>query len=299
MIQIANAPCSWGVLEFDLEGEAAGYEQVLDEIRETGYSGTELGDWGFMPSNPFQLKKEITTRNLELLGAFVPVALSDPNSHSMGAEVAVKTAKLMTNAGYSNAFIVLSDDNGKDPVRTQNAGRVKPEMSMNMAQWENFASGANEIARKVRKETGLRTVFHHHCAGFVETYAEVTTLMKMTDPSLLGLCLDTGHLKFGGGDPLRALKEFRDRIWHVHYKDCHPGIAEKSVESGWDYFTSVQNGVFCELGKGEIDFAEITNVLRATDYNGWIVVEQDVLPGMGSPKECALNNREYLRSIGL
>lgn len=299
MIKIANAPCSWGVLEFELEGEAAGYEQVLDEIRETGYSGTELGDWGFMPTNPFQLRKEISTRDLELLGAFVPVALSDPSSHAPGAEIAVKTAKLITNAGYSNAFIVLSDDNGKDPVRTQNAGRVKADMGLNKVQWDIFASGADEIAHKVRKETGLRTVFHHHCAGFVETYEEVTTLMKMTDPSFLGLCLDTGHLKFGGGDPMKALKEFRDRIWHVHYKDCHPGIAKQSAESGWDYFASVQNGVFCELGKGEIDFAEITNELRATDYNGWVVVEQDVLPGMGSPKDCALNNREFLRSIGL
>ena len=299
MIQIANAPCSWGVLEFDLEGEAAGYEQVLDEIRATGYSGTELGDWGFMPANPFQLRKEISTRELELLGAFVPVALADLSSHVPGAEVAVKTAKLMMNAGYSKAFIVLSDDNGKDPVRTQNAGRVKPEMGLNKAQWDIFASGANEIAHKVRKETGLRTVFHHHCAGFAETYEEVATLMKMTDPSLLGLCLDTGHLRFGGGDPLKALKEFRNRIWHVHYKDCQPGIAKQSAESGWDYFASVKNGVFCELGKGEIDFADITNELRATDYNGWIVVEQDVLPGMGSPKDCAQNNREFLRSIGL
>ena len=299
MIKIANAPCSWGVLEFDLEGEAAGYEHVLDEIRETGYSGTELGDWGFMPTNPFLLKKEISTRDLELLGAFVPVALSDPSSHKKGAEVAVKTAKLIMNAGYSDAFIVLSDDNGKDPVRTLNAGRVKPEMGLNKTQWDIFSSGANEIALKVRHDTGLRTVFHHHCAGFVETYEEIKTLMNLTDPDVLGLCLDTGHLKFGGGDPLKALLEFRNRIWHVHYKDCHPGIAEKSAESGWDYFTSVQNGVFCELGKGDIDFGTITDELKISEYDGWIVVEQDVLPGMGSPKECALYNREFLRSLGL
>lgn len=299
MIKIANAPCSWGVLEFDLEGEAAGYEQVLDEILETGYSGTELGDWGFMPTNPFQLRKELSTRNLELLGAFVPVALSDPSSHIPGADIAVKTAKLMMNAGYPNSFIVLSDDNGKDPVRTMNAGRVKPEMALDKAQWDMFASGANEIAYKVKKESGLRTVFHHHCAGFVETYEEVSTLMKMTDPSLLGLCLDTGHLKFGGGDPLRALEEFYIRIWHVHYKDCQPEIAKRSAESKWDYFASVKNGVFCELGKGEIDFAEFTNELRSSEYNGWIVVEQDVLPGMGSPKDCARNNREFLRSLEL
>ena len=299
MIKIANAPCSWGVLEFDLEGKAAGYEQVLDEISETGYSGTELGDWGFMPTNPFLLKKEISTRGLELLGAFVPVALSDPSSHEKGAEVAVKTAKLMTNAGYSDAFIVLSDDNGKDAVRTQNAGRIKPEMGLSQTQWEIFASGANEIAYKVRQDTGLRTVFHHHCAGFVETYEEVKTLLKLTDPAKLGLCLDTGHLKFGGGDPLKALIEFRNRIWHVHFKDCHPKIAQRSAESGWDYFTSVQNGVFCELGKGDIDFVTISNELRISDYHGWIVVEQDVLPGMGSPRDCALYNREFLRSIGL
>jgi inosose dehydratase len=90
-----------------------------------------------------------------------------------------------------------------------------------------------------------------------------------------------------------------DRIWHVHYKDCHPEIAERSAESGWDYFQSVQNGVFCELGKGNIDFRTITDELRMSDYHGWIVVEQDVLPGMGSPRDCALNNREFLRSIGL
>ncbi len=298
-MKIANAPCSWGVLEFDLEGEAAGYEQVLNEIRETGYSGTELGDWGFMPTNPFLLKKEISTRELELLGAFVPVGLSDPASHEKGAEVAVKTAKLMTNAGYSDAFIVLSDDNGKDPVRTLNAGRVKPEMGLSKTQWDIFASGANEIALKVRHETGLRTVFHHHCAGFVETYDEVKKLMELTDPVMLGLCLDTGHLKFSGGDPLKALLEFRNRIWHVHFKDCHPDIAERSRKSGWDYFKSVQNGVFCELGKGEIDFETIANELKISEYDGWIVVEQDVLPGMGSPRECALNNREFLRSIGL
>ena len=86
MIKIANAPCSWGALEFDLEGEAPGYVQVLDEIAETGYAGTELGDWGFMPTDPEKLSLEIHRRNLELLGAFVPVFLKDPASHQAGVE---------------------------------------------------------------------------------------------------------------------------------------------------------------------------------------------------------------------
>src|SRR5262245_45129981 len=94
-IQIANAPCSWGVLEFDLPGQAAGYAQVLDEIRDTGYTGTELGDWGFMPSDPVALRRELDARKLTMVGAFVQAAFFDPRAHAPGAEAAVRTAKLL------------------------------------------------------------------------------------------------------------------------------------------------------------------------------------------------------------
>src|SRR5215207_5356086 len=127
MIKVANAPCSWGVLEFELEGEVAGYREVLNEIVETGYQGTELGDWGFMPTDPAQLRAEIHSRGLTLLGAFVPVMLKDPNAHAAGVEVAVRTAQLLAEAEGDLPFIVLADDNGKIPERTQNAGRIQPE----------------------------------------------------------------------------------------------------------------------------------------------------------------------------
>src|SRR5882724_7194795 len=97
-MHIANAPCSWGVLEFDLPGKALGYAQVLDEIRDTGYVGTELGDWGFMPTDPAGLRSELKKRELELLGAFVPVAFANEPSHADGEARAVKTARLMADA---------------------------------------------------------------------------------------------------------------------------------------------------------------------------------------------------------
>jgi inosose dehydratase len=121
-----------------------------------------------------------------------------------------------------------------------------------------------------------------------------STLLTLTDPALLGLCFDTGHYRFGGGDPLALLRQHPDRIWHVHFKDCHPEVAARSRQECWDYFTSVRNGIFCELGQGEVDFAAVKAELETTGYDGWIVVEQDVLPGMGKPKESALRNREYL-----
>jgi len=299
MIKIANAPCSWGVLEFDLDGKAAGFEQVLDEISETGYEGSELGDWGFMPTVPVDLKLELDKRQLSMVGAFVPVFLKDRSSHKAGAEVAVKTAKLMADAGYKDAFIVLADNNGSVPERTQNAGRVTPEMGLSVEEWNIFAEGANFVAREVKAKTGLRTVFHHHCAGYVETPSEIDQLMALTDPSLVGLVLDMGHYRFGGGDPLSALVKHQSRIWHIHFKDCHEAIATQSRKEGWDYFKSVGSGVFCELGKGSVDFSAIVAELKRQKYDGWIVVEQDVLPGMGNPKVCAQRNRRYIQSLGL
>lgn len=299
MIQIANAPCSWGVLEFELEGEVAGFSQVLNEMKEAGYAGTELGDWGFMPTDPKQLRAELDQRKLKLLGAFVPVFLKDASKHASGAETAVKTAKLMKKAGFADAFIVLADENGSISERTKNAGRITTEMSLYEEEWLTFAKGADFVAEKVKKATGLRTVFHHHCAGYVETPAEIDKLLSLTNPELIGLVLDMGHYMFGGGDPLTALKKHYSRIWHVHFKDCDPAVAQKSKEENWDYFKSVNEGVFCELGKGAVDFPAILQELKARNYDGWIVVEQDVLPGMGNPKQCAERNRQYLSTLGL
>lgn len=301
MIKIANAPCSWGALEFDLEekSEEIGFEQVLDEIKDTGYIGTELGDWGYMPTDPDLLRSELDKRELELLGAFVPVALVDSSKHSGGVDSALRVAKLMYDAGFKNAFIVLADENGSVVERTQNAGRISPEMGLSEEQWKVFALGAERIAGAVRDTYGLRTVFHHHCAGYVETPAEIDKLLSTTDPELLGLCLDMGHYAFGGGDPVEALKKYGPRIWHVHFKDYSPEAAELSREANGDYFDALKRGVFCELGKGAVDFKTITNLLLGMDYKDWIVVEQDILPGMGNPKDCAKANRDYIKTLGL
>jgi inosose dehydratase len=271
----------------------------LDEIVETGYVGTELGDWGFMPTDPAELKNVLTGKRLQLLGAFVPVALANENVHNEGVKLALKTAKLMFEAGYKDAFIVLADENGSVDERTNNAGRITPKMGLTDEQWKTFAKGAEKVAKAVKDEYGMRTVFHHHCAGYVETTSEVAKLMELTSPELLGLCLDMGHYAFGGGDPVEALGQYYNRIWHVHFKDFDPVIGEAAVQNNYNYFKSVEEGVFCELGKGNVDFQTIVNTLIEKGYNGWIVVEQDVLPGMGLPKQCAANNRKYIKSLGL
>jgi inosose dehydratase len=205
----------------------------------------------------------------------------------------------MYYAGYENAKIVLADDNGAVEARVKNAGNITSAMGLDPNAWEIFAEGANQIAYAVKEAYGLQTVFHHHCAGYVETPDEIHKLLEYTDKQLVGLCLDTGHYSYGGGNPIEALTQYRDRIWHIHLKDFDTKVAEKARLNQWDYFTSVQNGIFCELGKGAVDFNRFIDELKVHDYSGWAVVEQDVLPGMGNPKQCAQSNREYLKGLGL
>ncbi len=305
VIRVGNAPCSWGLLEVEgATGRRIGHGRMLDELKAADYGGTELGDWGFMPTDPATLRAALTRRALTMLGAFVPVALADPAAHEAGVEQALRTARLLLAVADASAeghrpFVVLADANGSDPMRTRHAGRITPEQGLSDAQWRIFAGGAERIAGAVRAETGLRTVFHHHCAGWVETPDEIARLLDLTDPAVLALCFDTGHYTYGGGAAAAGLARFGDRLGYVHFKDCDPAVAARARAAGWDYIAAVRMGVFCELGRGAVDFPAVLRGLRGCGYGGWLVVEQDVLPGMGTPAESARRNRAYLEGLGL
>ncbi len=268
---------------FGDEGGFPEYERVLDEIVKGGYEGTELGDWGFMPTDSQVLRPQLAQRGLELVGALVPWPLADASRHREGVEAALRTARLLAacaggSASGGGPFVILADDNGADPVRTRFAGRIRPKHGLSADQRRDFARGAELVAKAVLDETGLRTVFHHHCAGFVETPEETERLLDATAPELLGLCFDTGHWAYAEGDPLGAMKRFGERIWHVHFKDCHDAIAAQARSQSWDYFTAVRRGVFYGLGEGDIDFASV---------------------GMGEPLESARRDRAYMQTLGI
>jgi inosose dehydratase len=299
MIRVANAPCSWGVLEFDGDVAPAPFAQVLDEMCAAGYDGTELGDWGFMPTDPSQLARELAHRRLQLLGAFVPVALADAEAHRAGIDSAVRTAALMRDAGAAGAFIVLSDDNASVPARERHAGRITRAQGLSDDQWATFAAGAEKVAAAVKSRTGLRTVFHPHCGGYVETPWEIDELMVRSDASLLGLLIDTGHIVYGGGDPVEILERHHTRVWHVHFKDCDPLVAARARATELGYLAAVRQQLFCELGTGDVAFPAVIAALERIPYQGWIVVEQDVFPGHGTPLESARRNREFLRRVGV
>jgi inosose dehydratase len=294
-IKVGNAPVSWGVMEVADWGEQIPYRKVLDEITKAGYAGTELGPYGYFPTEPNELAAELSARRLQLVASFVPVPLAHPERHDAGYQEAMKVARLLEQTGAR--LIVLADEMSK--ARMAVSGRVDESRDgMNQQQWEGAAHILGRIAEACR-ELGLTTVFHHHAGTFVETPKEVARLCDSIDADLLGLCLDTGHYLFGGGDPVEAVRLYGARIRHLHLKDVQLPILESARRDGIGFLEAVRRGVFCELGDGAVDLNRVIQDLTAVGYSEWAIVEQDVDTRNKDvkPFESALRSRQYLKKV--
>jgi inosose dehydratase len=306
-IRVANAPCSWGTIEGF--GDVTPWATMLDELAATGYVGTELGDLGYLPDEPAALREALRARGLVMLGGFEGVPLARAGVVAERRERLLRVARLLAAVADPAAgrapYFILADDTRGDPTRTRHAGRVTPDLALSAAQHATFVANAVEIARLIEGETGLRTLYHHHCAAFVETPDEIERFLDATPAGLIDLVFDTGHYTFGTGRPddgraaLDGLARFWSRIPYVHLKDCSASVAARSRAQGWDYTRSIGEGVFCELGRGSVDLPGVLAFLRARGYADWLTVEQDVLPGMGTPRESARRNRDVLRALAL
>lgn len=296
-IRLANAPVSWGIYEFEGQAQKYTYDRVLDEIVATGYEALELGPWGFLPTDPAVLRAELDKRGLRLLSSFVPVNFADAASLAHGEAHALQVGRLLKELGA--VTIVLADENGTVPELVQRAGQ-RSGSYLSSSQWDVYAAGVNQVARRIYDELGLPVVFHHHCAGYVETPEETRQLMERTDPALVGLCLDTGHWEYAGGDSVDAIRTYGERVRYLHLKDCDPNIRALARQERMDYFAATAAGVFCELGQGSVDFSGIITEMDKLGYDGYAIVEQDVLTDdLDAPRQSARRNRDYLRTLGL
>jgi inosose dehydratase len=286
-LRIANAPVSWGIMEVEGWSPPFPFSTFLDQLREAGYEGTELGPYGYLPTDPAVLGNELDRRGLTLTSAFVPLRLKDPN---LDLTPAVQVAALLRALGAR--YLVLAD--ALWPEREAVAGRV-PESGVLLTD-ADWATAAANIRKAVDLASGyhLRCVFHHHAGTYIETPAEVARLLDLTD---LGLCLDTGHYAYGGGDPVEAVRSLGRRVEYLHLKDVHPTRLAAARERRLGFLDGVRHGVFCPLGEGLVRFPALLDALRAIDYDGWAVVEQDVDatdPAAASPLESARASRSFL-----
>jgi inosose dehydratase len=293
-VLIGNAPVSWGVFEVESGGSQLPWPLVLDQIASTGYEGTELGPYGYLPTDPARVAEELRRRNLALASAFHPIApLGNPAVELSKAETVVGTlAELGCDA------IVLAC--AQTPDRAGVAGRVGPEHALTGEGWRKFV-GMVRRAAEAGAARGLRAYFHHHAATYVETPDEVSRLLEDVPADALGLCLDTGHFAFGGGEPAAALAAYGDRIGYLHLKDLRRAGLAEARRRGRSFMEAVADGVFCELGRGDADVEAVVRELERRGYRGWCIVEQDRVVNASTlpdqPRREAAASREFLRKV--
>jgi inosose dehydratase len=287
---IGNAPVSWGVFEVESGGAQLPWPQVLDEIAATGYEGTELGPYGYLPTEPARLAEELKKRELRLASAFHPIApLGDPAEELRRAEtVAATLAELGCDA------LVLAC--AQTPDRAAVSGRVRPEDALDGNGWRRFVEMVRRAA-EAGAERDLHAYFHHHAATYVETPDEVARLLDAVPAEALGLCLDTGHFAFGGGEPMAAVQQYGDRIGYLHLKDLRREALADARRRGLSFMEAVRDGVFCELGRGDADVDAVVRALTATGYAGWCIVEQDRVVDAATPADEPRRSAEISRAF--
>jgi inosose dehydratase len=293
-IRIGNAPCSWGI-EFASDPRYPTWQRVLDECRDAGYEGIELGPIGYMPEDPAVLGDALASRGLELIGGVVFRPFHDVGKWDEVKDAAIRTCRAL--AAHDARHLVLIDSISSR--RAPTAGRPGEADQMEQAEWVSFTERIRDVARIGFEDYGLTVSVHPHAAGFIDFEPEIERLLSAIDSSLLKICLDTGHSHYAGFDPVAFMKRHMDRISYVHFKDIDPVVKADAVAKRTGFYDACGQGIFCNLGQGMTDFHAVRQLLLDAGYEGWCTVEQDCDPaGATSPVDDARANRNYLRSIG-
>jgi inosose dehydratase len=294
MIKIGNAFCFWGV-EFVNDARNPDWQRVLEENAIAGYNGIELGPVGFMPEDPIVLSEALDQFNQELIGGVVFRAFHDPDCWDDVLDGSIRTCKALAAHGATRLVLIDSIS----PRRAPTAGRAAEAEQMDNIEWQKFRDRILTIAKMGTEEYGLSVGIHAHAAGFMDFEPELERLLSEIDEKILGICFDTGHHLYAGFDPVKFMEKYISRINYMHFKDIDPVVKADVVKKRTGFYDACGQGIFCNLGDGNVDFPRVRQLLLDANFDGWCTVEQDCDPtGSTSPLNDAKLNRNYLKSIG-
>ncbi|SCZ73208.1 2-keto-myo-inositol dehydratase [Epibacterium ulvae] len=293
-IRIGNAPCSWGV-EFANDPRNPNWQSVLKDCAEAGCKGIELGPVGYMPEDPSILADELAKNDLQLIGGVVFRPYHDPAAFDDVLDATHRTAKALKAHGAEHMVLIDSISERRAPT----AGRAAEAEQMDKAEWQAYRDRIAETARIGSEEYGLTVGIHAHAAGFMDFEPELERLLSEVDENILKICFDTGHHSYAGFDPVAFMKRHVSRISYMHFKDISPSVKADVIEKRTGFYDACGQGIFCNLGEGDVDFPAVRQVLLDANFEGWCTVEQDCDPTLDpDPVGDARKNREYLQSIG-
>jgi len=304
-MRVASAPVSFGVDEIIVDDAwMPGPDDMLDWMVDIGFEGTELGPPGFL-GDATRLRERLVSRGLQLVGAFLPQHFSrDEKAQEDRAWLRDSLRLIREGTPDGSRTVAILCDQFDEPERLAFSGRIAEhsEAWLPPDRFETLMANLHRAAEICCHE-GFDVVLHPHAGTYVETADEIARVMDRLDPSLLGLCLDTGHFRFGGADPTQAVGDYHELIRHGHIKDCTTRVMDDVKAEGKGLEEALSRGVFCQLGLGDSGIDSVIEALRRHEYAGWLVIEQDQFLRASDTPESVVAvqraNREYLRQFGI
>jgi len=290
-VVLGSAPDSWGVWFAD-DPHQTPWQRFLDEIAAAGYRWTELGPYGYLPTDQAHLRTELQSRGLGVTGTFTMFPLEDAARWAGVRDEVERTCELIRS--FDGRYLILIDD-----VYTNLfTGELLAPASLDEAAWEQLVRTTNEIADLARRHE-LTVVFHPHAETHVEYESQIERLLADTDERV-GVCLDVGHHAYRGGDPVEFMRRHHPRIPYLHLKSVDRAVQRRVEAEGIPFAKAVELDMFVEPSQGAVDFLALRDLLEEISYDGFGIVEQDMYPApFDKPFPIAKRTHDYLKEIGL
>ncbi len=289
-VKLAIAPIGWTNDDMPDLGCENTFEQCVSEMALAGFRGSEIGNK--YPEDISVLKHKLDVRGLQICNAWFSTQFTGAGREAT-VEAFIKHRDRLRALG---ARVIGASEQG-DSIQGKPLnifGADKPVYSED--EWKAVTDGFNELG-KLALDAGMTLACHHHMGTGVQTEAEIDRFLTETDPDLVSLLFDSGHLTFAGVDPVPVLKKHIARVKHVHLKDVRKKVRAQAEREGWSFLKAVREGVFTVPGDGDVDFAPIFDVLEKSGYEGWVVVEAEQDPAKANPLEYAQKARRYISEM--
>ncbi|MGY1438641.1 sugar phosphate isomerase/epimerase family protein [Streptomyces reniochalinae] len=292
-LRVGSAPDSWGVW-FPEDEQQVHWRRFLDEVAEAGYEWIELGPYGYLPTDPDVLREETARRGLRVSAGTVFTSLHHGPAVWDATWAHVAQVAALARAMDATHLVVIPSF-----WRDDKTARELEPRELTVEQWRHQATGMERLARQVREEYGLDIVVHPHADTHIDTEENVTRLLDATDPDLVRLCLDTGHYAYCGGDSVKLIRTYGERIGYLHLKQVDPRILEDVHANGTPFGPAVRQGVMCEPPRGVPELPPVLHAAQELGVDLFAIVEQDMYPcPADQPFPIADRTRRFLRSCG-
>lgn len=289
-VLVGSAPDSWGVW-FANDERQTPWQRFLDEVAAAGYTRIELGPYGYLPTDPTQLKEELDKRGLTVTAGTIFEHLHRPDSWESTWRDVSAAAELAAAMGARHLVVIPS------MWRGSNGEVVEPRLDHEGQ--ARHGRQVTELGRRIAAEYGLKTQYHPHADGHVDSQETVERFLAETDGEHVNLCLDTGHISYCGGDNLELIRKYPERIGYVHLKQVDPVVLAQVEADGIGFDEAVGRGVMCEPPLGVPELPPVLDALAGLDADVFAIVEQDMYPCPPDvPLPIAERTLAYLKTHG-